>query len=133
MNAVPGYGAMFGGKAPALIWHDFMTSAMKNRKCDPFPEPKEPFVAEPFFGEYATTGAPGGGSDPKAVTTEPSTDEDKDKDKDKKKDGKDKGDKKAYPPDQYESPPQTTPTTPAPQAPSPGGQAPEVGGEAPTG
>ena len=67
MSAVPGYGAMFGGRAPALIWHDFMTEAMKKRKCDPFPEPKEAFTAEPFFGEYATTGAPGGGDDPLAV------------------------------------------------------------------
>jgi penicillin-binding protein 1A len=130
MSAVPGYGPMFGGKAPALIWHDFMTEAMKTRKCDPFPEPKEKFVPAPFFGEYATTGAPGGGSDPKAVSLEPQPGKDK-KDKKDKKNGKgDKGGQNAYPPDQYESPPQTT--TPPPgtqQAPPVGGQAPDVGGQ----
>jgi penicillin-binding protein 1A len=130
MSAVPGYGAMFGGKAPALIWHDFMTAAMKNRKCDPFPEPKEKFTPEPFFGEYATTGAPGGGHDPEAVSTEPDADTEKDKDK-KDKDGKDKGDEQSFPPEQYESPPDAAPTTPTPQAPAPA--APEVGGEAPQG
>jgi membrane peptidoglycan carboxypeptidase len=121
---------MFGGKAPALIWHDFMTAAMKNRKCDPFPEPKEKFTPEPFFGEYATTGAPGGGHDPEAVSTEPDADTEKDKDK-KDKDGKDKGDEQSFPPEQYESPPDAAPTTPTPQAPAPA--APEVGGEAPQG
>ena len=34
MSAVPGYGPMFGGKAPALIWHDFMETAMQGRKCE---------------------------------------------------------------------------------------------------
>ena len=88
MTRVPGYGAMFGGKAPALIWHDFMTEAMKNRKCDPFPEPKEPFVAVPFFGEYAHDGrarrrlGPARGQRRRRTT---------EKDKDKKKDDKDKG------------------------------------------
>ena len=131
MNAVPGYGAMFGGKAPALIWHDFMTEAMKNRKCDPFPEPKEPFVAVPFFGHYATTGAPGGGSDPKAVTDAPADE----KAKDKKKDGKDKTgkDNQDFPPSQYESPPQTTPAPETQQAPPVGGQEPQVGGQSPQG
>ncbi len=123
MSAVPGYGAMFGGKAPALVWRDFMAVAMKNRKCNAFPEPKEPFVPVPFFGEYATTGAPGGGVDPLAVTDEDKskTDEDKQKDK-KKKDTK-------YPPTQYEAPPQPAPE---PAQPVDGG-APEVGGVAPTG
>ena len=128
MNAVPGYGAMFGGKAPALIWHDFMTVAMKNRACDPFPEPKEPVEPVPFFGEYATTGAPGGGSDPLAVTDEPDDEKDKKDKKDKdKKDGENGDD--SYPPTQYEAPPQATPT-PAPVTPP---VAPEIGGVAPTG
>ncbi len=128
MNAVAGYGAMFGGKAPALIWHDFMATAMKNRKCDPFPEPKEAFVPVPFFGEYATTGAPGGGKDPLAVVDEPADDTDEDKkDKDKKKKDKE------YPPTQYEAPPQADPQAPPPAPQTvPGGQ-PEVGGVAPTG
>ena len=108
MSSVAGYGPMFGGKAPAMIWHDFMQTAMEGRKCEPFPEPKEPFEAKPFFGEYASTGAPGGGDDPLAdqtdsATTDPSNDKSK----------KDKTNKD-YPPSQYESPPQPAPK-PSPQ------------------
>ena len=108
MSSVPGYGAMFGGTAPAMIWHDFMQTAMQGRPCDEFPEPKEPFEAKPFFGEYATTGAPGGGKDPLAAEDDGATDTTTEKDE-----KKDKADKK-YPPSQYESPPQPAPT-PAPQ------------------
>ncbi len=107
MTNVPGWGTMFGGKAPASIWHDFMTTAMVGRKCDPFPEPTEPFVSKPFFGEYATTGAPGDAVDPLAKDILP-----KDK-KGKTKDGKTKTDKN-FPPSQYEKPPQTTPNTDTP-------------------
>ena len=108
MLAVPGYGEMFGGRAPALIWHDFMSTAMDNRRCDPFPEPTEPFVSKPFFGDYASTGAPGDATDPLAKDKA-----EKDKNgKDKKTDGS--GKDKTYPPSQYESPPQPAPT-PAPQ------------------
>ena len=57
MSAVPGYGEMFGGLAPAMIWHDFMQVATKGH-CDPFPTPKTPFVSQPFFGHYAKGGAP---------------------------------------------------------------------------
>ncbi len=109
MSSVAGYGPMFGGKAPALIWHDFMQTAMQGRKCEEFPEPKEPFEGKPFFGEYASSGAPGGGDDPLAKDGEDATDTTTEKDDEKK----DKADKK-YPPSQYESPPQTTPA-PAPQ------------------
>ena len=108
MSAVPGYGAMFGGKAPAMIWHDFMATAMKGRPCDDFPAPKEPFVEQEFFGEYASSGAPGGGDDPLAKDGTDSTDTTDSKDKSKKKNN---GDTKNYPPGQYESPPQTTPNT----------------------
>ncbi len=106
MTAVPGYGEMFGGLAPALIWHDFMATAMENRKCGDFPEPKEPFVSAPFFGEYASTGAPGGGDDPLAKDEEQTTGG-----APGAKDKKDKKDKKDFPPSQYESPPQPAPKT----------------------
>ncbi len=59
MTNVPGWGTMFGGKAPASIWHDFMASAVDRAGCkNGFPLPKTPFVARPFTGKYAT----GGGS-----------------------------------------------------------------------
>ena len=107
MSAVPGYGAMFGGKAPALIWNDFMETAMQGRPCNEFPEPKEPFEAKPFFGKYASTGTPGDGYDELSEDGDEATDTTGD---DKTKDEADK----KYPPSQYESPPQPAPT-PAPQ------------------
>jgi hypothetical protein len=80
-----------------------MTTAMEGRPCDPFAEPKEPFVAEEFLGTYATEGAPGDAVDPLAKDKDK-----KDKDK-KKKDGGNNG-------GQYESPPNPTPTpTPVPK------------------
>jgi len=100
MTAVPGWGTMFGGDAPAGIWHDFMQVAMQGRPCDPFPDPKEPFVAQDFLGTYATNGAPGSPVDPLASN--------------KPKDGKTKNPKKNSP-GKYEAPPNPAPTpTPVP-------------------
>src|SRR4051794_3965402 len=58
MTNVPPYGEMFGGTAPALIWHDFMQTAAKGR-CKDFPKPTQPFQGAPFFGNYAHGGVPG--------------------------------------------------------------------------
>jgi penicillin-binding protein 1A len=44
-----------GGTYPADIWHAYMEQAI-GKFCGPFPKPKEPFVSQPFFGHYATTG-----------------------------------------------------------------------------
>ena len=90
MNAVAGYGAMFGGKAPALIWHDFMAVGDEEPRCDPFPEPKEPFERAPFFGRYATTGAPGRRPRPLDGDRRRADDEKDKKDK-KDKDGRQDG------------------------------------------
>jgi penicillin-binding protein 1A len=49
-----------GGTYPAQIWGRYMKAV--KRGCGKFAEPKTPFKAAPFFGSYATTGAPGGGS-----------------------------------------------------------------------
>jgi penicillin-binding protein 1A len=101
---------VFGGTFPAQIWHDFMSQVVK--KCKSWPTPKEPFVAQPFFGRYSSSGAPGGGSDtstyvspqtgtPQGTSTTPSTGT---------TDPTSGGQK--YPPDQYASPPQPDPQTP---------------------
>lgn len=50
-----------GGTYPSEIWGRYMKSVKKG--CGEFPKPKTPFKASPFFGKYASTGAPGGGSD----------------------------------------------------------------------
>ena len=56
MDAVPGYGTMFGGKAPSLIFSDFMKQATKGTNCSDWPKPKTPFAAQPFFGKLARGG-----------------------------------------------------------------------------
>src|SRR3954471_11812330 len=58
MTNVPPYGEMFGGTAPALIWHAFMQVAAKGR-CKDFPKPTQPFVGSPFLGKLARSGVPG--------------------------------------------------------------------------
>jgi penicillin-binding protein 1A len=103
MSNVPGYGAMFGGKAPALIWRDFMSVAMQGRPCDPFPSPKEPFEPEPFFGEYAANGAPGKSAEELGYGDEATTDDDEQDPADE--DARDE----RFPPGQYEAPPQEAP------------------------
>ena len=126
MSAVPGYGEMFGGLAPALIWHDFMQVAAKGR-CQDFPKPQTPFEGAPFFGKYAQTGAPTG-KDPAldsyqgpnsygggTTTPQPGA---------TGKPKNDKGGGTTYDPNAYESPPQKAPKikppTPVPPAQPPG-------------
>jgi penicillin-binding protein 1A len=49
--------AVAGGTFPARIWGQYMRAA-KGDFCGDFPTPTEPFQATPFYGKYATTGAP---------------------------------------------------------------------------
>ena len=122
MDNVPVYGRVFGGTAPALIWHDYMANAVKGTNCDDWPQPKTPFVAEPFFGKYSKSGpsttGPSAPIDPSQVyspgiqaggdpTTTTPADPGKAADAAKPPAAKDK----AFPPDQYEAPPQTAPST----------------------
>ncbi|HEX8084395.1 MAG TPA: transglycosylase domain-containing protein [Solirubrobacteraceae bacterium] len=46
-----------GGTYPAQIWGTYMKQV--KRGCGDFPPPKTPFESAPFFGRYASTGAPG--------------------------------------------------------------------------
>ncbi len=62
MNAVPGYGTMFGGKAPALIFSDYMKQATKGTNCADWPKPKVPFVSKAVSLKLSKS-APSGGSD----------------------------------------------------------------------
>jgi penicillin-binding protein 1A len=94
--------SVFGATIPGPIWHEFM-SAAKGDFCGDWPAPKEPFEGSPFFGTYATTGAPDDtGSD--ATTDETGTDDEGDGD-----DGR----------GPYATPPQPAPQTGTPPA---GGQ-----------
>ncbi len=47
-----------GGSFPAQIWHDYMSIA-HGSFCGDFAQPTTPVVWAPFYGHYATTGAPG--------------------------------------------------------------------------
>lgn len=62
MTDVPGWGEMFGGSAPAAIFHDFMSVAAPEKGCQSFPPPTTPFNGSEYFGHYAVSGAPGGSS-----------------------------------------------------------------------
>jgi penicillin-binding protein 1A len=120
-----GGGEMFGGNAPAAIWHDFM-SVVNGPHCAQFPQPTEPFVPVPFFGHYAMSGTPpnlpgtpsdngyGGYSQSPSSPTSGTA--------------KGNGGSK-YPPQLYSSPPQPAPkTTPPGHGGTPPGQG---GGVAP--
>jgi penicillin-binding protein 1A len=93
---------MFGGTAPASIFHTFMDAEVNKKTCKDWPQPKTPFVGEPFFGEFAVGGsrAPKIEEDPTTTTTT-TPDE---------KDGEGTGDGGSpYSPDTYETPPQIQP------------------------
>jgi penicillin-binding protein 1A len=70
-------GSVAGGTWPAMIWHDFMSTAHGDN-CDDFPEPTEPAEFSPFFGKYASTGSAGTGQyyapSTGGTTTEPQYD-----------------------------------------------------------
>src|SRR3954447_9209415 len=128
MTNVPPYGEMFGGTAPALIWHDFMQVASKGR-CGEFAKPQQPFVGTPFFGRLSRGGTPGNddsvpqggvnsygvgtdtpqpgaGAAPPAQPSQPAAPTKAPKSKPAKPDANG-----GYDPDLYESPPQKEPST----------------------
>jgi penicillin-binding protein 1A len=76
-----------GGQYAAPVWNAFMQPA-SNGYCDDFPLPQEPFVATPFYGDYATGQVDGGTDD---YYYEDSYEE------------------PTYDPDYYEAPPQEVP------------------------
>ena len=113
MSNVPNWGTMFGGKAPATIWHDFMVNAVNRKTCGDWPKPTTPFVAKPFFGELSVSGGKSSSDifDNKApLSPRPDTTAGQ-------KDGAGTGQGgQKYPPGQYESQPQKAPQTQKPAA-----------------
>ena len=120
-----------GGTYPAQIWGAYMKQA--KRGCKDFKPPNTPFESAPFFGRYATTGAPGSypsngsstGTAPAPGTTNPGGAE--------APEGPQQDDTPGYDPDLYETPPQGTPDTGTPpgQGGEPPGQANGTGGVTP--
>ncbi|HEX6390285.1 MAG TPA: transglycosylase domain-containing protein [Solirubrobacteraceae bacterium] len=89
---------MFGGTAPASIFHSFMESAVNKKTCKEWPQPKTPFIGEPFFGEFAVGGsrAPRVNEDDETTTTPVIPQE---------QNGEGTGRGGAVSPDAYETPP----------------------------
>ncbi|MDQ3740160.1 MAG: penicillin-binding protein, partial [Actinomycetota bacterium] len=118
-----------GGTYPAQIWGAYMKQVRKG--CEDFAPPKTPFTAAPFFGRYASTGAPGADPTngtgtattpaPDGTTTGPGGAE--------APEGGQQNDTPEYDPDLYETPPQAPPDTGTP--PGQGGAPPGQGGSPP--
>jgi penicillin-binding protein 1A len=128
-------GPVDGGTYPAEIWGTYMQQATEG-KCPQFPQPEEPFVASPFFGEYSRSGASRFGEDESTDDTtyvpEESTEEVEPENRQQAPQGDEQFD-----PEQYESPPQEAPQTEPPSGGTPGvtpgGGAPAPGDAAPPG
>jgi penicillin-binding protein 1A len=104
-------GPVDGSTFPADIWSAYMSQA-KGSFCGSFPQPKVPFVASPFFGDYASTGGNRLGYSEKPDEEEDSAEEE-DTDKPEETPEEDTGGTE-FDPDQYESPPQDAPETEPP-------------------
>jgi hypothetical protein len=106
-----------GATFPSEIWNSYMSVA-KGKFCGDFPPPKTPFVAQPFFGRYTTSGGgkgnPTEGADNSATPTTPVSPTDSatpeatpdDTGTTKPERG---GDDKGFDPEKYEAPPQEPP------------------------
>ena len=97
-----------GGTFPADIWGEYMR-AVKGSYCGAFPQPKHPFVSQPFFGDYSSSGGNklglSGGDDEEKPSDEPQDEPQPEEDQDNAGGGT------QFDPDQYESPPQDAPDT----------------------
>jgi penicillin-binding protein 1A len=114
MNGLFYGGNVDGGTFPAAIWGEYMKS-IKGSFCGAFPQPKEPFVSQPFFGSYSSNGGNKlglGSSDEEETPSDDSTNEpEPTPDQDQ---GDNNGGGTEFDPEQYESPPQEAPDTGTP-------------------
>ncbi len=107
MNALYNGGPVDGGTFPAEIWGLYMKQAI-GKYCGDFPKPKQPFVRQPFFGHYATTGRKEPGNSTGDQTGTADQQGNGGANDQGGGDGKKPG---AYDPNKYESPPQGPPKT----------------------
>jgi penicillin-binding protein 1A len=103
-------GPVDGGTFPAAIWGTYMKSIIGGF-CGSFPLPEEPFVTQPFFGEYSSSGGNRLGfsdeSDDELAPEEETTEEEP---QDQGGDDAPSGGTE-FDPEQYESEPQAPPET----------------------
>jgi penicillin-binding protein 1A len=107
-------GPVDGGTFPAAIWGAYTKSIMGNF-CGSFPPPKEPFVSQPFFGDYASNGGNrlGLGDDgDDSAEPEPTEPEDEQEEQPDEPEAPSGGTE--FDPEQYESAPQDQPDTESP-------------------
>jgi penicillin-binding protein 1A len=102
-----------GGTIPARLWGEYMRKA-KGDFCGDFPQPKEPFQAQPFSGRYSRSAPPGGGGRQGSQDSLTSPSEGIGG----RRGGQGGGGNGAFDPELYEAPPQAAPT-PAPAADAP--------------
>jgi penicillin-binding protein 1A len=125
-----------GGTYPTEIWGRYMKAV--KRGCGDFKKPDAPFKAAPFFGKYATTGAPGresGGANGQfggngSYVPDPRSEGDgtggtqngagQNQDGGGGEQNGTGGGGGGYDPDLYETPPQSAPDTQAPPSAAPG-------------
>jgi penicillin-binding protein 1A len=102
-------GPVDGGTFPAAIWGAYTKSIMGGF-CGSFPPPKEPFVSQPFFGDYSSSGGNklGLGDDPEPESDEPEEDTEEPQEPESPSGGTE------FDPEQYESAPQDAPDTGTP-------------------
>jgi membrane peptidoglycan carboxypeptidase len=67
LQNIEGFGAVYGGTIPAMIWKDFMTTATRRLKASDWPEPKNPVV----YKEFDTTTSFGYNPAPPAAPAAP--------------------------------------------------------------
>jgi penicillin-binding protein 1A len=101
-----------GGTFPADIWGAYMREA-KGSYCGAFPLPKEPFVSQPFFGDYSSSGGDKLGYGEESEDDVPTTPDEDATDEPAPTDEDNTGGTE-FDPDQYESPPQDDPNTQPP-------------------
>jgi penicillin-binding protein 1A len=105
-------GPVDGGTFPAAIWGTYTKSIMGGF-CGSFPPPKEPFVSQPFFGDYASNGGNKLGlGDETEGSEEPESDEPEEPQEQPEEQAPSGGTE--FDPEQYESPPQDAPATETP-------------------
>jgi penicillin-binding protein 1A len=101
-----------GGTFPADIWSAYMSQA-KGSYCGSFPLPKEPFVSQPFYGSYSSSGGDKLGYGDQSEDDESITPDDDTTEEPPVTDEDNTGGTE-FDPDQYESPPQGDPNTQPP-------------------
>jgi penicillin-binding protein 1A len=106
-------GPVDGGTFPAAIWGAYMKSIIGSF-CGSFSPPEEPFVSQPFFGDYSSNGGNRLGLSDETEEAEPSEEPSEEPEEEEQTQDEAPSGGTEFDPEQYESPPQDPPDTGAP-------------------